>query len=60
MTPSEQLDFLDRLFSDTKPMLSAYADLCEDGRGKHEPDEVDEVITDMEKHISRMRRQAKA
>lgn len=57
MTPAEQLDFLEQLFSDAKAMLSVYADLCEEGNGKHEPEEVDEVITDMEQHLKRMRRQ---
>lgn len=60
MTPSEQLDFLDQLFADAKPMLNAYADLCEDGKGKHDPEEVDEIMTDMDKHLSRLRRQAKS
>jgi hypothetical protein len=60
MTPAEQLDFLERLFSDQKPMLNAYADICEEGAGKHEPEEVDEVIADMEQHIKRMRKATKA
>jgi len=60
MTPAEQLDFLETLFGDAKPMLDAYANLCEEGSGKHEPEEVDEVLADMEQHLKRMRRASRA